>query len=306
MKTVVKLAHVQKYFGQFCALDNISFNLNQGEILGLLGHNGAGKTTCMKLILGVIGATSGTIRLFGESPIGSHSKVLRQRIGFLPEHVSFYNQLSAQEVIDYFAKLKSVNIKYTSELIERVGLSHAANRRIKTYSKGMRQRLGLAQALLGKPELLLLDEPTAGLDPVATSDFYESMDTLRKQGTTIILSSHALQGIEKHIDRTLILGNGKLLASGSVTELSEQAQLPLTIYVDGEWSNINWQQQLKHHEVKFSHLNNTRLELSLPLHKKMDVMRVLLAEPAVKNFEVATPSLENLYNYYNKQNSLDK
>lgn len=301
MNAVVKLDQVRKSFGQLNAVDNISLNLQQGEILGLLGHNGAGKTTTMKLILGVIAVSSGKIELFGESPAGPHADTLRRSIGYLPENVSFYSQLTGQEVLEYFTRLKGVKSYAATELLERVGLSHAADRRVKTYSKGMRQRLGLAQALLGNPKLLLLDEPTAGLDPLATFDFYESMDDLRKHGTSILLSSHVLPGIEKYISRAAILGNGKLLASGSLPELSDQAQLPLTIHARGDWPNIDWQQQFRGHDVSFSHLNGKRLELSAPLDNKMEIMRILLSEPAVKDIEVVTPTLENLYNYYNKQ-----
>ncbi len=304
MNTVVKLDQVRKFFGQFKALDNVSLNLQQGQILGLLGHNGAGKTTTMKLILGLITVTSGRIRIFGESPIGPQADVLRRSIGFLPEHVSFYNQLTGQEVLDYFAKLKGTNVSSNPELLEKAGLSHVANRRINTWSKGMRQRLGLAQALLGNPALLLLDEPTAGLDPTATFDFYQSMKDLRNKGTTILLSSHVLPGIEKHIDRAMILGYGKLLASGSIPELTDQAQLPLTVKVYGNWSKINWRQQLKNHEVKINHIKGTCLKLSLPMKNKMDVLRVLIAEPEVKNITLLTPTLEDLYNHYNKHQQI--
>jgi Cu-processing system ATP-binding protein len=255
----------------------------------------------MKLILGVMDVSSGKIELFGESPTGSQADTLRRSIGYLPENVSFYSQLTGQEVLEYFARLKGVKDYASMELLERVGLCHAADRRVKTYSKGMRQRLGLAQALLGNPKLLLLDEPTAGLDPSATFDFYESMDDLRKHGTSILLSSHVLPGIEKYISRAVILGNGKLLASGSLSELSDQAQLPLTVYVEGDWPNIDWQQQFRGNDVRFSHLNGTRIELSAPIDRKMEIMRILLSEPAVKDIEVVTPTLENLYNYYNKQ-----
>ena len=301
MTTVVELDQVSKQFGAFTALNNISLHLQQGEILGLLGHNGAGKTTSMKLILGIIQASQGRVSLFGESPLGPHADSLRQRIGYLPENVSFYNQLSGREVLEYFSKLKRAPLQEIQPLLERVGIEHAADRRVKTYSKGMRQRLGLAQALLGQPRLLLLDEPTAGLDPAATTDFYATIDALRQQGTTILLSSHVLPGIEKQIDRAAILGHGQLLACGSLAELRQDAKLPMTLHVHGEWPNTNWQQQLDGLEVKFGHLNGTRLELFAPLNRKMEIMRILMAEPAVKDVEIVTPTLENLYNYYSQQ-----
>lgn len=302
MNDVVVLDQVSKRFGKLSALDNISLQLRQGEILGLLGHNGAGKTTTMKLILGLIQATHGRVRLFGQSPLGTHADIMRQRIGFLPENVSFYRQLSGHEVLLYFSRLKRVPRHSVDELLERVGLAEAAQRRIKTYSKGMRQRLGLAQALLGRPKLLLLDEPTAGLDPAATADFYASMDELRRQGTTILLSSHVLPGIEKQINRAAILGRGRLLACGSLAELRRDAKLPLALQVHGQWPEHNdWPRQLAGLEVQFKHLNATRMELLMPLQRKMQVMRILMAEPGITDIEIITPTLENLYTYYSQQ-----
>ena len=300
MKASVELQQVSKAYGDVYALTNINLGLREGEVMGLLGHNGAGKTTTMKLILGVITATAGTVKLFGESPTGPHADSLRRHMGYLPENVSFYNQLSGREVLDYFGRLKGVGRAEQTELLERVGLSKAAARRVKTYSKGMRQRLGLAQALLGRPKLLLLDEPTAGLDPAATRDFYAMLTELRQQGTTILLSSHVLPGIEKHIDRTAILGNGHLLALGTLNELSQQAQIPLIIHVRGHWPGMDWQQQLREQEVDCHTVNDSHLELRLPTQGKLEVMRILLAEPRVQDIELIQPSLDSLYNYYNK------
>jgi len=136
----------------------------------------------MKLILGILSASSGQVRVFGEDPRGPDSGRLRFQLGYLPENVSFYDNLSGREVLAYFARLKRVAPSEVDRLLTRVGLDHAARRRVRTYSKGMRQRLGLAQALLGEPRLLLLDEPTAGLDPMATRDVYNTIDELRSRG----------------------------------------------------------------------------------------------------------------------------
>ncbi len=167
---------------------------------------------------------------------------LRRRLGYLPENVQFYEQLSGREVLDYFARLKRVASGQVGELLERVGLAHAMDRRVKTYSKGMRQRLGLAQALLGEPRLLLLDEPTTGLDPMATKDFYGMVDELSRRGVSVILCSHVLPGVERHIDRAVIFGRGRMLAAGSIDELRESAALPLVMRLRSRgiprcWSN---------------------------------------------------------------------
>lgn len=303
MNSVVELQQVEKHYGNIHAIENVTLSLNEGEILGLLGHNGAGKTTTMKLILGVISATAGSVQLFGKSPIGPHADTLRRNMGYLPENVSFYNQLSGREVLDYFAELKGISVRARNELLERVGLGHAADRRVKTYSKGMRQRLGVAQALLGQPRLLLLDEPTAGLDPAATNEFYSILDELRNQGSTVLLSSHVLPGIEKHVDRVAILGKGKLLANGTLDDLNRQAQLPLTFHVRGMWPEMDWHKQLSEHDIEFQHVNGQRLELNGSQESKLDIMRSLLAVPEVDDVEVIHPTLDTLYAYYNKQNN---
>ena len=300
MSAVVELRRVVKRFGDFVALQDMDLCIQEGEILGLLGHNGAGKTTSMKLILGVIEVSAGEVLLFGESPTGDRARDLRRRMGYLPESVSFYGQLTGREVLDYFGRLKGVERAARSAVLERVGIAHAADRRVRTYSKGMRQRLGLAQALLGHPRLLLLDEPTAGLDPTATREFYRMLDELRTQGTTVLLSSHVLPGIERHIDRAAILGSGRLLAAGSLAELSQRAHLPIGIQVRGQCSREGWEQRLTAEGARIQPLNGAGLELRAPLASKMAIMRLLLDDPGVQDVEIVTPTLDSLYAYYNR------
>lgn len=299
MSFVVDLQQACKRYGQVTALRELSMKIPQGEMLGLLGHNGAGKTTTIKLILGIIAPTSGRVEVLGHSPTTKAAQALRLQWGYLPESVSFYEQLTGRQVLDYFARLKRAGRKERSELLDRVGLTDAADRRVKTYSKGMRQRLGLAQALLGQPRLLLLDEPTVGLDPIATRDFFETLDVLRRQGTTVILSSHVLPGIEQHIDRVAILRSGRLAALGTLDELRRQAGLPLRISASGNWSNGLWESRLHAHGIARYRVNCTRLELESPLHAKLDVLRLLLSDAGIRDVEVQPPSLESVYVHYN-------
>ncbi|MDH5183936.1 MAG: ABC transporter ATP-binding protein [Gammaproteobacteria bacterium] len=300
MKPVIELRGVSKHYGNFHALDDINLSVGEGEILGLLGHNGAGKTTTMKLILGVITASSGEVRLLGKSPIGRHADVLRRSMGYLPENVSFYSQMTGREVLYYFAQLKDIATSTCKELLQRVGLSHAADRRVGTYSKGMRQRLGMAQALLGNPKLLLLDEPTAGLDPTATAEFYEMLQILRQQGTSVLLSSHVLPGIERYIDRVAILGGGRLLDVGTINELSLRAQLPISVHARGQWPDVDWATRLSKRALNFQHISEQRLELTAHLDSKLELMRILLAEPTIEDIEIISPSLDQLYAHYNQ------
>lgn len=302
MSAVVELRQVSKCFGKVQALQDLSLTIEAGEILGLLGHNGAGKTTSMKLILGLLAPSRGEVRVFGQLP-SLRGGAQRRQIGFLPENVSFYQHLSGRAALRYFARLKRVPAADLDALLERVGLSHAADRKVKTYSKGMRQRLGLAQALLGAPRLLMLDEPTVGLDPTATAEFYSMLDELRGRGSTVILSSHVLAGIEGHIDRAAILGRGRLLAVGSLDELRVAADLPCTIRVRAAAQVVaDWQQRFAPDpEIRLRQPAAGQLELRVSDSRKLAVLRQLLAAQDVEDLAVLPASLDALYAHYNRQ-----
>jgi len=288
---IVELQQVEKSYQGVNALHQLNLELKQGEVLGLFGHNGAGKTTTIKLILGLIAATAGQVRVFGEDPTQSEARTLRRQLGFLQENVSFYDQLTGLEVLQYFARLKGISKQSCHALLEQVGLSQAGKRRVKTYSKGMRQRLGLAQALLGEPKLLLLDEPTVGLDPIATQDFYRRIEQLKEQGCTVILCSHVLPGVEKYIDRALILGRGKLLAEGSVNDLRQQADLPATFHLQGDLT-------LPDHLAARANRDGDSTRLDVALQDKMSTMQQLVALPGLENVDIHLPSLEDLYTHF--------
>ncbi len=292
MTNIVELCDVRKSYHQVHALEKLDLTLTEGEVLGLFGHNGAGKTTTIKLILGSITATSGSVRVFGTDPTLAGAREKRKSLGFLQENVSFYEQLSGYEVLRYFARLKGIRPSECQRLLDQVGLSDAVHRRVKTYSKGMRQRLGLAQALLGEPKLLLLDEPTVGLDPLATRDFYSLIQSLKEQGCTVILCSHVLPGVEKYIDRAAILGKGRLLAEGSIAQLREHACLPLTLKVRGK--NIQIPAGLNY----LPHIQQDEVLLQLLPHEKMSAMQSLMQQEGLSDFDLHLPSLEDLYSHY--------
>ena len=222
---------------------------------------------------------------------------LRRQLGFLQENVSFYEQMTGLEVLSYFAKLKGYAKKQCISLLEQVGLSDASHRRVKTYSKGMRQRLGLAQALLGEPKLLLLDEPTVGLDPIAIQDFYNSIAQLKAQGSTVILCSHLLAGIEKYIDRALILGRGRLLAVGSLDELRQQTALPVTFKLQG--SNLSIPDTLLAHISQRN--DNDGVQLQVSQQQKMATLQQLMTLPELANIDLHMPSLDDIYMHYMAQ-----
>ncbi len=302
MTDAVTLINLHKRYGSIAALNGVSLSVRRGEVLGLLGHNGAGKTTLMKLILGLASPSEGVVEVFEQSPCGKSGRTLRLNVGFLPENVAFYGQLTAREVLDYFARLKGVARAERDELLERVGLAGAADRRVKGFSKGMRQRLGLAQALLGRPRLLLFDEPTAGLDPLAIRDFYTLLDELRSTGTTVILSSHVLAGVEHHIDRAAILGSGRLLVIGNHEELGRRACLPFTIWVRGRFNGGDWKRLLEEKGARVRRVSETELELTCSAEAKLMIMRTLLDMEGLEDLEMEPPTLETVYAHFEKGN----
>ena len=227
----ITLRQVRKHYGPVHAVDGVDLDVRRGELFGLIGHNGAGKSTLFKMMLGLIAPTSGELQVAGSPVHGSAFRHARRRIGYLPENLVLYDNLTGLETLHFFARLKGAPLASCPSLLEQVGLKDAALRPVRGYSKGMRQRLGFAQALLGDPQLLFLDEPTTGLDPAATRDFYAQLDALRARGVTMVITSHILAELEHRVDRLAIMASGRVLACGSVTALREQSSLPLTIDV---------------------------------------------------------------------------
>lgn len=225
----VEVRRAAMHFGAIYAVDGIDLSVQRGEILGLIGRNGAGKSTLFKMMLGLLVPTSGSVHIEGIAVTSPAFRAIRRRIGYLPENVVLYDHLDGLETLHFFARLKGVPNQQCLEVLQRVGLLKAGRRRVRDYSRGMRQRLGLAQALLGTPSLLFLDEPTSGLDPEATRDFYTILGDLRASGTTIILTSHVLAELQDRVDRLAIIAMGKLQALGTLEALRAKTPLPLTI-----------------------------------------------------------------------------
>lgn len=225
----IEISNVSKSFGSLAAIRGVSLAVAPGEMFGLIGHNGAGKTTLFKLMLGLIPASSGAIRVHGALTGGQEFRQVRRRVGYLPESFVTYDNLSGMEVLRLFADLKKVPRKACAEVLERVGLGAAAARRVQTYSKGMRQRLGFAQALLGDPDLIFLDEPTSGLDPEGIHEFYAILRQAQARGATIVITSHILAEIQQRVDRLVILDSGRIAAQGTLAELRAQTVMPSVV-----------------------------------------------------------------------------
>lgn len=287
MSNHVELTNVTKQFGGQRAVDEMDLVLKAGESVGLAGHNGAGKSTLMKLILGLITPTSGEVRLLGETAGSKAGAAVRAQIGYLPETVALHPSLTGLETLAFYAKLKKQPLGKNQELLERVGISQAAKRRVGTYSKGMRQRLALAQALLGEPKVLLFDEPTTGLDPASRQMFYEVVRELNGKGATVLLSTHALAELDGHADRVVVMKNGVKVADGSMDELHVQSGLPLTVNVrlkETKPLSARWQ---------------TSDGLSFQAQCKAGERMALLAElgdlDGLAYLDIHTPTLDEMY-----------
>jgi ABC-2 type transport system ATP-binding protein len=215
------------------AVDDLNLQINQNEIFGLLGPNGSGKSTTIKIILGLLKASSGSCEIYGKP---SQAVSARHSVGFLPEAPYFYRYLSGWELVRFYARVCGVSRSTIKEqvdsVIELVGLTEAAHRRVGTYSKGMLQRIGLAQALVHDPQLVILDEPTAGVDPLGSAAIAEIIRELKRRGKTVLLSSHLLAQIEGLCDRVAILHRGKLVREGRVDDLVEENETE-SLFVEG-------------------------------------------------------------------------
>jgi len=205
------------------AVDDLTLEVGDNEIFGLIGPNGSGKSTTIKVVLGLLDASLGECQIYGKP---SHTVAARHSVGFLPEAPYFYRYLSGRELVRFYARICGVSrgkiAKQVDEVIELVGMTEAAHRRVGTYSKGMLQRIGLAQALVHDPQLVILDEPTAGVDPLGSAAIAEIIRELKRRGKTVLLSSHLLAQIEGLCDRVAILHRGKLVREGRVDDLVQE------------------------------------------------------------------------------------
>jgi len=229
---VISTSHLTKQFKTVTAVDDLNLSVKRGDIFGFLGPNGAGKSTTIRMLLGLVKPTRGRISLF-DRKLQGHRQFILGKIGALIEKPSFYNYLSARRNLEIHASLKDSHPdnQDIDRVLDIVGLLRRADDKVKTYSQGMKQRLGIAQALLGSPKLIILDEPTSGLDPKGMKEIRQLIAELSQQGITIFLSSHLLHEVEQVCRQMAIINEGKLLVEGSVVELlkSESDQVILRI-----------------------------------------------------------------------------
>lgn len=277
------------------ALTELDLTINEGEIFGYLGPNGSGKTTTIKVLLGLIFPTSGSVRIFGQSDVDSPK--IKRDIGFLPEGAYYPEFLKGEEVLRFYGQLYGMGGKHLAkrmdEVLELVGMTHARKRLIRGYSKGMRQRIGLAQTLISDPKLLILDEPTTGLDPVARKEIRDLIVEMRNRGKTVMISSHELLEVELISDRVGILFEGELQTIGTIDELLTDRDL----VIEATGANDESLAKLSEHGVVAEDRVDGRVRLRIPadrdLYDAVELCKVNALE--ILNVSPRRETLEDLF-----------
>jgi ABC-2 type transport system ATP-binding protein len=300
---VIEANGLTKRYGRATAVNGISFNVARGEIFGLLGPNGAGKTTTILMMLGLTEVTAGTVRVLGHNPVREPLQVKRQ-VGYLPDSVGFYDYMTAADNLRYTAALvgfEGAEIdRRVGTALERVGLGNVASHRVGTYSRGMRQRLGLAEILMKDAQIAILDEPTSGLDPQATAELLEMIRGLKRDGVAVLISSHLLERVQSVCDRVALFQSGNIVLLGIVSELASQ--------VLGGGYHVEVEADCEGLAEKLSGMPGVRsVDQSGPSRYRLLAERDIRAEAAavvvnaggrLRQLAVDVPSLYTIYNQY--------
>lgn len=295
----IEAENLTKIYRSIRAVDSVSLTIQRGEFFGLIGPNGAGKTTLFRILLGLTAPTAGKMRIMGIDVSVAWPRKIRAYTGYLPENIFFYEHMSGLETLRFYAAIKGAPGSDITGVLEKVGLKDAAKRKVSEYSRGMRQRLGLAQALLGRPEMLFLDEPTSGLDPEGTGMFFNLIREVKDLGVTIVMTSHILREIQDRVDRLGIIGKGRLIAQGTVRELRSRLGLKSTINITFEKA---YEESIRDSVVKAGgeHLvwNDGKLTFNCTMGDKIRVMKKICNGEGIIDIEFEEPSLEDVFMGY--------
>ncbi len=297
---VITAQGLTKRYGKASAVDAISFAIRKGEVFGLLGPNGAGTTTTILMMLGLTEISSGQVSVLGFNPARAPLQVKRH-VGYLPDSVGFYDQLTAVENLAYTAKLMGLSLKERTERIAdalaRVRLTEVAHKRVATFSRGMRQRLGLAEISVKRAEIAILDEPTSGLDPQATIEFLELIAELKRGGTTVLLSSHLLDQVQRICDRVALFKEGRIAMMGSVAELAVQVLgAGFVVEVEAEGSGIARKLSTIPGVTRVETVAADRYRMTAERDVRPDAAAAVVAVGgALRRLSVDEPSLEAIY-----------
>ncbi|KAF1304967.1 MULTISPECIES: ABC transporter ATP-binding protein [Enterococcus] len=287
MAEIVKVQGLQKKFGKFQALYNVSFTVGAGEVVGFIGPNGAGKSTTIRTLLGIINRDGGAAEIFGKD-VWKDSLDIHKRISYVPGDVALWGNLTGGEIIDLFIKLHGGGDKAKRDhLIKRFELD--PKKKAKGYSKGNRQKVGLIAALSVDSDLYIFDEPTSGLDPLMEAVFQDEVEKIKNAGKAILLSSHILSEVERLADKVVIIRQGKVVETGTLDELRHLTRSTVTLTADGDVSSLASLQGVhdfvqKEHQAKFSADNQYINDILLAA-----------AKLGVKKFESVPPTLEDLF-----------
>ncbi len=307
-EVVLEARGLTKHYGKFVAVDNLNLTIRRGEVFGLLGPNGAGKTTSILMFLGLTEPTAGTVRVLGLDPARQPLKVKAQ-VGYLPDQVGFYDGLTARENLSYIAKLNGLRREEANRRIERVlaqvGLADVANKRVNAFSRGMRQRLGVAEVLLKQPHMIITDEPTLGLDPEAAREFLELIRTLKAEGITILLSSHLLYQVQAVCDRVGLFHRGQMVLEGAVPELAQQVLGgAYRIQVEATNGQLGLTETFRRLPgvVNVNQAGPDRYELEAKNDLRPQAARAVIeAGGELRSLNVEIPGLDEIYSRYFKQ-----
>jgi Cu-processing system ATP-binding protein len=294
---ILKLESISKSYEEINALDAVSMEIKEGEVLGLVGPNGAGKSTLLKIMLGISRPSSGKVLINGEALSVKEWKEFKRSVGYMPERVSFYDNLTGKETLKLFARVKGGKLSRMTAVIERLLPEDVLLRKVGGYSKGMRQRLNLAQALVNEPDFLVLDEPTSGLDPLGTKEFYDILEEVKdRKKLTVILSSHILAEIEDKTDRVAVLKNGNLKAIGRLEELCSGMNIPLRLYITIKRKDEFLEDLLKREGAVELGYENGYLHASMPRENKLELISAIMEEKdRFSDFSIREPSLEEVF-----------
>lgn len=300
---VISARGLTRCYGKSTVVDSIDFDIARGEVFGLLGPNGAGKTTTILMMLGLTEISSGKVSVLGFDPAREPLKVKR-RVGYLPDAVGFYDQLTAAENLAYTAKLMGLSRAERAERIDaalsRVGLAEVAGKPVATFSRGMRQRLGLAEIIVKRAEIAILDEPTSGLDPQATQEFLGLIRELQAEGVTVLLSSHMLDQVQRICDRVALFKTGRIVLMGAVPELAVKVLgAGFVVEVEADGPGIARRLTMIPGVSQVESLAADRFRMTAERDVRPDAARAVVAvDGALRKLSVDEPSLEAIYARY--------
>jgi ABC-2 type transport system ATP-binding protein len=304
-EVVLETEGLTKRYGDFVAVDCLDLKVRAGEVFGLLGPNGAGKTTTILMLLGLTEPTSGRIRVLGFDPSRQPLSV-KARVGYMPDQVGFYDELTARENLAYIARLNAIPRKEISERIDsalgRVRLLDVADKRVGTFSRGMRQRLGLADVLIKRPRLIIMDEPTQGLDPELAREFLSLIRDLKNEGITILLSSHLLHQVQEICDRVGLFSRGRMVLQGTVPELARNVlggAYRIHIQADGPATKLHNALQQLPQTVQVRRVDGNCYEVEAKTDVRADAASaVIQAGGRLQSLHVEHQSLDDIYTRY--------